>query len=108
MAGCASKETYPVAGNIQFDDGNKLPEGTMVVFAPSEGTTNSSYGTIDTEGNFTIDSEPGKFLVRLVAPQGDDAAEFIKTVPEPYADGNVLTVTVGTKDNNVNLEVKKK
>lgn len=116
LLGCSrtAKPVVPVEGKITFEDGSSLPEGTRVVFNPSEGKVGTSSGTTDATGTFklvhvsgTAGAEVGKYHVQLLAPEGGNAAAFYKQIPRDYYEGGMLTADVQSEVAPIALKVPK-
>src|SRR5688500_4426121 len=94
--GC-NRTRYPivgVSGKILFADGKPLPEGTQLIFHPSEGRMGAASAETQADGTFSVEhvsgaagAEVGKYIVTLVAPPDDTS--FSKLIPKEYCEGGV-------------------
>lgn len=114
--GCSKTKNklVPVEGKIAFADGAKLPEGTTLLFNPSEGGTGSAVGVVKADGSFKVNhangskgAEIGKYSIALRAPEGKDA-EFYRVVSDDYSNGNVLFAEVKEGMSALELTIAKK
>jgi hypothetical protein len=114
--GCAAAPVKPiqhVEGRVAFTDGTPLPKGTRVVFSPSEGVSKTASGVTNEDGSFKLThasgrtgAEEGKYVVQLLAPEGD-SGEFFKLVPSSYNDGSRLSAEVKPGMGPVEISVQK-
>ena len=114
--GCSATPAKPITrveGRVAFTDGTPLPKGTRVVFSPSEGVSKTASGTTEEDGSFKLThasgrtgAEEGKYVVQLLAPEGD-TGEFFKLVPASYNDGSKLSAEVKPGMGPVELSVQK-
>ena len=115
LQGCSKPTRSPivqVTGKIQYDNGAKLPPGSMVVFSPVLGGAGSAMAETDAEGNFSLihssgamGAEEGNYLVELRSPKGQER-EFYASVPENYTSGGGLTATVSGDEPQLELVLK--
>ncbi len=114
--GCGSKPTrspiVQVKGKIQYDNGTKLPAGSMIVFSPVLGGAGSAVAETDAEGNFLLThvsgvsgAEVGDYLVELRSPKGQEH-EFYASVPENYTSGGGLAATISADESPLELVLK--
>ncbi len=103
----------PVSGTIAYEDGSKLPAGTMIVFSPVLGGAGTAMGIADAEGNFDVEhvngasgAEVGNYLIELRSPPGLEE-DFYRTVPSGYTDGGTLAATVSDAGSNIALVLEK-
>ena len=115
IPGCSKPTRSPVVqvnGKIQFDNGAKLPPGSMVVFSPVLGGAGSAMAETDAEGNFSLThasgaqgAEVGEYLVELRSPKGQEA-EFYASVPETYTSGGGLAASISGDESPLELILK--
>ncbi|MCA9127481.1 MAG: hypothetical protein KDB22_10360 [Planctomycetales bacterium] len=116
VAGCGKATRSPiveVTGTIQFEDGSKLPEGTMIVLSPVLGGAGTAVAESDADGQFVLQhasgkpgAEVGSYLVELRSPTGMEQ-EFYSTIPSEYTDGSSLSTTIPDDGGTIELILKK-
>ena len=115
IQGCSRPTRSPIVqvkGKIQYDNGTKLPPGSIIVFSPVLGGAGSAMAETDAEGNFSLThasgargAEVGDYLVELRSPKGQER-EFYASVPENYTNGGGLAATISGDESQLELVLK--
>lgn len=114
-AGCkgTKNKVVPVEGKITFKDGSNLPEGTMLVFNPTEGRVGGASAKVKGDGSFKAEhvngstgAEIGKYRIVLRAPEGDNG-DFYKLMAREYYGDGFLDIDVTEGMAPVDLKVVK-
>lgn len=116
VSGCGKQTRSPivqVGGTIEYEDGEKLPVGTKLLFSPVLGGAGSAMAETDADGNFSLQhssgtngAEIGKYVVALRSPEGREE-EFYASVPTKYTNGDVLSAEVPDEGGSIALVLSK-
>lgn len=100
--GCGkSYDVVAVSGKVSLAGGKNLPEGTQLVFSPTDGNDRgTATGIVSQDGSFELThasgrkgAVEGKYLVELRPPKSADAS-FWKQVPASLGSGSVAAVSI--------------